>query len=153
MDTARHKAPGAAVPDPGPADSGSTTAPAAPGRAAARHRRGYLAGNQLAPRYAILAVWGAMILVYCLTEPSLFPHTGTFQTIFGSQQPLVFMTMALMCTIVVGEFVDLSVPAVFGFGATILPVLVVNHGWGLCRPRSSPCSAACWSARSTASWW
>jgi len=128
MDTARHKAPGAAVPDPGPADSGSTTAPDG---AAARHRRGYLAGNQLAPRYAILAVWGAMILVYCLTEPSLFPHTGTFQTIFGSQQPLVFMTMALMCTIVVGEFVDLSVPAVFGFGATILPVLVVNHGWGL----------------------
>ncbi len=41
------------------------------------------------------------------------------------------MAMALMCTIVVGEFVDLSVPAVFGFGATILPVLVVNHGWNV----------------------
>ena len=60
-------------------------------------------------------------------------RTRTFQTIFGSQQPLVFMTMALMCTIIVGEFVDLSVPAVFGFGATILPVLVVNHGWRLAR--------------------
>ena len=41
------------------------------------------------------------------------------------------MTMALMCTISVGEFVDLSVPAVFGFAATILPVLVVNHNWGV----------------------
>jgi ribose transport system permease protein len=76
-------------------------------------------------------VWAALIVVYSFTEPTLFPRTGTYQTIFGSQQPLVFMTMALMCTIVVGEFVDLSVPAVFGFSATILPVLVVNHSWGV----------------------
>ena len=96
----------------------------------APHKRP-LAGRQLAPRFAILVVWAAMIAVYWGTEPALFPHVGTFQTIFGSQQPLVFMTMALMCTIVVGEFVDLSVPAVFGFGATILPVLVVNHGWSV----------------------
>src|SRR5260370_23281567 len=41
------------------------------------------------------------------------------------------MAAALMCTIIVGEFVDLSVPAVFGFAATILPVLVVNHGWNV----------------------
>src|SRR6202035_868337 len=94
-------------------------------------RRRPFAGKQLAPRFAILVVWGAMIAVYGATEPLLFPHVGTFQTIFGSQQPLVFMAMALMCTIVVGEFVDLSVPAVFGFGATILPVLVVNHGWNV----------------------
>lgn len=39
--------------------------------------------------------------------------------------------MALLCTITVGEFVDLSVPAVFGTSATILPVLVVNHHWGV----------------------
>jgi ribose transport system permease protein len=39
--------------------------------------------------------------------------------------------MALLCTICVGEFVDLSVPAVFGFAATILPVLVVFHGWNV----------------------
>ena len=94
-------------------------------------RRPGLAGRQIGPRFAILVVWAAMIAVYWGTESSLFPHVGTFQTIFGSQQPLVFMTMALMCTIVVGEFVDLSVPAVFGFGATILPVLVVNHGWNV----------------------
>ena len=64
------------------------------------------------------------------------------------------MTMALMCTIIVGEFVDLSVPAVFGFGATILPVLVVNHGWNVW-PASivAVARAASWSARSTASSW
>ena len=64
------------------------------------------------------------------------------------------MTMALMCTIVVGEFVDLSVPAVFGFAATILPVLVVNHGWNVW-PASLVAIARlrAWSARSTASSW
>jgi ribose transport system permease protein len=94
-------------------------------------RRRVLGGGfaHIAARYAIIAVWAAMIAVYAATEPGLFLTTSTFQTIFSSQQPLVFMTAALMCTIIVGEFVDLSVPAVFGFAATILPVLVVNHGW------------------------
>jgi ribose transport system permease protein len=110
------------------AASGDETLAAAPVVTA---RKRSIGGGQLAPRFAILVVWAAMIAVYWGTEPVLFPHVGTFQTIFGSQQPLVFMTMALMCTIVVGEFVDLSVPAVFGFGATILPVLVVNHGWNV----------------------
>jgi ribose transport system permease protein len=117
MDTARNRARDLAVAAP-------QAEPPAP-----RKRR--FAGQQLAPRFAILVVWAAMIAVYAGTEPALFPHAGTFQTIFGSQYALVFMTMALMCTIVVGEFVDLSVPAVFGFGATILPVLVVNHGWSV----------------------
>jgi ribose transport system permease protein len=123
MDTARNRARDVAVATPG-----DETLAAAP---AVTARKRSLGGRQLAPRFAILVVWAAMIAVYWGTEPVLFPHVGTFQTIFGSQQPLVFMTMALMCTIVVGEFVDLSVPAVFGFGATILPVLVVNHGWNV----------------------
>lgn len=123
MDTASNRARDVAV--SAPADETPAAAPAVTAR-----KRPF-GGRQLAPRFAILVVWAAMIAVYWGTEPVLFPHTGTFQTIFGSQQPLVFMTMALMCTIVVGEFVDLSVPAVFGFGATVLPVLVVNHGWSV----------------------
>ena len=101
-------------------------------RARARGRRsGAFGFENLSARFAILVVWGALVVVYSFTEPALFPRTGTYQTIFGSQQPLVFMTMALMSTILVGEFVDLSVPAVFSFAATILPVLVVNHGWSV----------------------
>lgn len=94
-------------------------------------RHGVFGFQNLSARFSILVVWAALIVVYSFAEPALFPRTGTYQTIFGSQQPLVFMTMALMCTIVVGEFVDLSVPAVFGFAATIMPVLVVNHSWGV----------------------
>jgi ribose transport system permease protein len=122
MDTARNRARDVAVANP-------QAGPPAPAKAA--RRKQFVSGKHLAPRFAVLVVWAAMTAVYCGTESNLFPHVGTFQTIFGSQQPLVFMTMALMCTIVVGEFVDLSVPAVFGFGATILPVLVVNHGWNV----------------------
>ncbi|WP_329309931.1 ABC transporter permease [Streptomyces sp. NBC_01262] len=87
--------------------------------------------GRFASRYAVIGVWVAMIGVYAVAEPGLFLTKGTFQTIFGSQQALVFLTMALLCTVSVGEFVDLSVPAVFGFSATILPVLVVEHGWGV----------------------
>jgi len=99
------------------------------GPAATARSRRLLSPGQFTARYAIIAVWAAMIAVYAGTEHGLFWSAGTFQTIFSSQEPLVFMTMALMSTILVGEFVDLSVPAVFSFAATILPVLVVNHGW------------------------
>jgi ribose transport system permease protein len=87
--------------------------------------------RRFSARYAVIGVWIAMIAVYAAAEPGLFFRVPTFQTIFSSQQPLVFMTMALLCTVCVGEFVDLSVPAVFGFAATILPVLVVTHHWGV----------------------
>jgi ribose transport system permease protein len=107
-----------------------TTPSATGGEPAARARsRRPLSAGQFTARYAIIVVWAAMIAVYAGTEHGLFWSAGTFQTIFSSQEPLVFMTMALMSTILVGEFVDLSVPAVFSFAATILPVLVVNHGW------------------------
>ncbi|MFE2427916.1 ABC transporter permease [Streptomyces sp. NPDC059373] len=87
--------------------------------------------GHFASRYAVIGVWVAMIAVYAVAEPGLFLTKATFQTVFSSQQSLVFLTMALLCTVCVGEFVDLSVPAVFAFSATILPVLVVDHGWPL----------------------
>jgi ribose transport system permease protein len=105
----------------------------APPEAPAPPRRRRLAGRarHYAASYAVIGVWLAMIVVYAAAEPGLFFRVPTFQTIFSSQQPLVFMAMALLCTITVGEFVDLSVPAVFGTSATILPVLVVNQHWGV----------------------
>ncbi|MEA2388176.1 MAG: ribose transport system permease protein [Thermoleophilaceae bacterium] len=80
-------------------------------------------------RYAVVAVWGLMILFYSLVEPSEFATSGTFKTIFGSQAALVFLSMAFLCTVIVGEFVDLSVAAILGFCATLVPVLSVMHGW------------------------
>lgn len=104
--------------------SSAGTLPRKQARAGARVRG-------VASRYAVVGVWVAMMGAYTVAEPNLFLRGPTFQTIFSSQQPQVFLTMALLCTISIGEFVDLSVPAIFGFSATLLPVLVVKHGWGV----------------------
>jgi ribose transport system permease protein len=72
-----------------------------------------------------------MIAVYSALEPSTFDTSGTFQTIFGSQAALVFLSMAFLCTVIVGEFVDLSVASVLGLSATVVPVLSVLHGWNV----------------------
>src|ERR687885_439369 len=78
-------------------------------------------------RYAIVAVWGLMILFYSAVEPSRFATSGTFKTIFSSQAALVFLAMAFLCTVIVGEFVDLSVAGILGLCATVVPVLSVMH--------------------------
>lgn len=79
-------------------------------------------------------VWIVMAGGYAAVEPRQFLRYGTFQAIFSGQQPLVFMAMALVCTFSVSEF-DLSVPAVFGLSATLVPVLVVLYhvpmGWAI----------------------
>jgi len=78
-------------------------------------------------RFAVIAVWILMIILFGLLEPSTFLTVGSFRTIFGSQQALVFLTAALLCTIIVGEFVDLSVASNFGLAAILVTVLNVNY--------------------------
>jgi ribose transport system permease protein len=82
-------------------------------------------------KFAVVVGWGALILVYALLEPHKFWTTGTFQTIFSSQEALVFLTAALLCTMTVGEFVDLSVASNLGLAAVLVPVLTVNHHWNV----------------------
>ncbi|MFL5821890.1 MAG: ABC transporter permease [Solirubrobacteraceae bacterium] len=84
---------------------------------------------KLTERYGLIALWGVMIAVYSAVESSNFDRSGTFQAIFGSQTQtaLVFLSLAFLCTVIVGEFVDLSVAAILGLSATIVPVLVTLH--------------------------
>lgn len=77
-------------------------------------------------RFAVVGVWAAMLLVYIILEPTKILQTATFQSIFGSQQALVFLALAALCTLVVGEF-DLSIASVMGISATVVPVLAVEH--------------------------
>ncbi|WP_018505428.1 ABC transporter permease [Parafrankia discariae] len=101
----------------GPANGGG------PGR---RHEIGLFGA-----RFAVVGVWLLLAVIYGIAVPETFLTSGTFQTIFGSQQALVFLTAALLCTICVGEFVDLSVASVFGLAAILVPVLNVEHGWNV----------------------
>jgi hypothetical protein len=61
-------------------------------------RSRFMAGSlvkDLTSRSAIIWIWLLMGIVYSLVEPSDFFRAGTFQTIFDSQQTLVFMTLGL----------------------------------------------------------
>ena len=81
-----------------------------------------------AGRYALVGVWVAVTAFFAIVEPGTLLTSGTFQTIFGSQQALVFLGMAAVVTFAVGEF-DLSISAMMGLAATLVPVLVVQQGW------------------------
>lgn len=87
--------------------------------------------GKFAARFAVLGVWLLFAVVFGLLRPESFLTEGAFKVIFGSQQALVFLTAALLCTIVVGEFVDMSVASNFGLAAILITVLNVDHGWGV----------------------
>jgi len=80
----------------------------------------------LSARYSLIVVWALLAVLFAALEPSTFLTAGSFRTIFGSQQALVFLTAALLCTIIVGEFVDMSVASNFGLAAILVTVLYVN---------------------------
>lgn len=84
--------------------------------------------DSFAGRYALVGVWVLVAGFFAILEPGTLLSSGTFQTIFGSQQALVFLGMAAVVTFAVGEF-DLSISAILGLAATLVPVLVVVHGW------------------------
>jgi len=106
-------------------DTGQRAAVPAP-RSARPVIRRWLAINAL-ERWAIVGLWIVLALVFSLVEQDRFATSATFKTIFGSQVALVFLAMSVLCTVMVGEFVDLSVTAVLGLSATLVPVLNVLY--------------------------
>lgn len=83
--------------------------------------------------YAVVGVWVLLIVIYGSLVPQTFLTAGTFRTVVGSQQntALIFLCAALLCTIIVGEFVDMSVASNFGLAAVIVPTLVVHQAWNV----------------------
>lgn len=77
-------------------------------------------------KYALIGVWGLMALYFYILVPDTFGTSGSFSSIFGSQQVLVFLAMSALVTLAVGEF-DLSVASMMGITATTIPVLAGGH--------------------------
>lgn len=98
-------------------------------KAALAHEGGRL--GWFSARFAVVGVWILFAVIFAILVPETFLTTGSFRTIFGSQAALVFLTAALLCTIIVGEFVDMSVASNFGLAAILVTVLNVNHGWNV----------------------
>jgi len=77
-------------------------------------------------RGSLIVVWIAIFITFGALMPDKFLTSGTLQTIFGSQQALVFIAMGALCAFAVGEF-DFSVASVAGLSATVVSVLVSNQ--------------------------
>ncbi|CAN5647140.1 ABC transporter permease [soil metagenome] len=109
----------------------ATTAPPPPALEPSRRRRGAPAWlHTVASRYALVVVWALMALYFYVQVPDTFGTHGTFSSIFGSQQVLVFLAMSALVTLAVGEF-DLSVASLMGLTATTIPVLAGVHGMNI----------------------
>ncbi|MFF3895340.1 ABC transporter permease [Streptomyces sp. NPDC001812] len=78
-------------------------------------------------RYALILGWFVMAGIYLVLMPTKFGSVGTVTSIFGSQQTLVFLAMAALVTLAVGEF-DLSIAFVMGITATLIPVVTNQTG-------------------------
>ena len=96
---------------------------------AARVRTRSLAADLL-ERYALLLVWGVVIVVFGILRPDTFLTTSNFSTIFGSQAILVVLTLALLPPLTAGDY-DLSVAATLTLSSMTLAILNVNHGWSI----------------------
>lgn len=101
---------------------------AAPGRTTESRLNAVAA--DISRRGSLIAVWLLIFIFFALMKPEQFLTVGTFQTIFGSQQALVFIGLGALCAFAVGEF-DFSVAAVAGMSATLLAVLVSEQGVNL----------------------
>lgn len=83
--------------------------------------------GELMSRYALILGWFVMAGIFLILMPNKFGSVGAITSIFGSQATLVFLAMSALVTLVVGEF-DLSVAAVMGISATLIPVIATATG-------------------------
>jgi ribose transport system permease protein len=81
-------------------------------------------------RYALLFVWGVIVVIFGILRPDTFLTTSNFTTIFGSQAILVVLALALLPPLTAGDY-DLSVAATMTLSAMALAILNVNHGWSI----------------------
>lgn len=88
-------------------------------------RRGPSLGA-LAQRYSLLVLWVAMGALFFLLAD--VPLSNFLQGIFARQTPLVFLGMAVVLTMAVGEF-DLSFPSIYALSGASVASLVILHGW------------------------
>jgi ribose transport system permease protein len=111
-----------------PGQAGSPDPAAEPRRGARSVIRARL--HWMGSHYALIGVWIVLAAIYGIITPHEFLRLSTAQAIFGSQSPLLLLSLSALCTFVVGEF-DLSFASVMGLAATIVPVLSGLHHMNL----------------------
>jgi ribose transport system permease protein len=85
-------------------------------------------GSIVLQRYSLILIWVLMIALLVVLGPGNIEPFNAMRAVLGSQTPLVFLGLAVVITMAVGEF-DLSFAAIFGLSAATVPALVVLYGW------------------------
>ena len=93
-------------------------------------------------RLVIFVPWGLMVAIFAGLRPQTFWTTGTVQAILNSQSSLVILAIAIVPTLVVGDY-DLSVAANSGLVSTIVATVTVTDGWPLWAGIVLAVAAAC----------
>jgi ribose transport system permease protein len=92
-------------------------------------RRGGQLGGVVGRRieaWALVVMWGVLILVFTVTEPGLFLTVGNWANILGNQAVLLLLALASLVPLVMRDF-DLSLGAITTLSAMTLAILNVQH--------------------------
>src|SRR6185312_4422243 len=81
-------------------------------------------------RWALLLAWGVVVLFFSIDKPDIYPTSGNFQTIFGSQAVLLVLALGLIIVLTTGDF-DLSIASNMSLSSMIIAVLNTQHHWAI----------------------
>jgi ribose transport system permease protein len=90
----------------------------------APRRRLVIRGRSLEP-VALPLTWLAIIILFSVLRPAVFPTAANAASILSSQAVLVVLTLGVLAPLTVGDL-DVSAAAVVGLSAMMLVILTVN---------------------------
>lgn len=79
-------------------------------------------------RFALVAAWLLLIVIFGILMPDSFLSWRNFSTMFGSQAVLVVLTLAIIIPLTSGDF-DLSGASILTMSSMLIAVLNVRQGW------------------------
>ena len=89
-----------------------------------RPRRRGISGASLEP-IALPLTWVAVIILFSVLRPQVFPTTADVSSILSSQAVLVVVTMGVLAPLTVGDF-DISAASVVGLSAMLVVIFTAN---------------------------
>jgi ribose transport system permease protein len=83
--------------------------------------------TRVAERYALLAAWVGVIVLFSILLPHTFLTAADFESILGSQAVLVVLALGLLVPLTAGDY-DLSVAAILTMSSMTVAVLNAEQG-------------------------
>jgi ribose transport system permease protein len=110
----------------------TTTPPTEAGRAPidATPKRTPVSVGFTVQRFALLAAWVLIVIIFSVLRPDTYFSAGNFQSIFGSQAVLLVLALGLLLALITGSF-DLSIAANLTFSSMLLAILQTQANWPL----------------------